>query len=478
MPTPWFARVERAVARWLGSGPGTGWVVAVSGGSDSVGLLRALHAIGPGLGLRLSVAHLDHGARGEAARADAAFVAALADSLGLPFDLGRWGPARAGHFEADARRARYAWLTETARARGASAVAVGHTRDDQAETILHRIVRGTGPRGLAGMRARRTLAPSGPGFGSVTLVRPLLKVARQEVRDSLAALGQSYRDDAGNADTARTRARIRHDLVPKLAADYNPAVADALVRLGALAGASARSVARRARAIERAATVEARPGLVLLSRPKLLQVNRFLRAEVLRRAWRRAGWPEAGMGAKHWWRLADLANRPKARASVGGGIEAETDADLLVLRRPAAGAVAVPASRVPLEIPGSAPWPGGRVVVVLDPDAPRDESIDLDRLSPPLYVRAAVPGDRFQPLGMGEHSKPLNDFFRGRGVARADRPSVPLLCDGLGIVWVVGHRIRNSVRRDERTRRVAGLRFEKSPDCQNDRPSPHDDLEE
>ena len=115
-----------------------------------MGLLRVLCQVAEPLGLTLSVAHLDHGVRGEAARADAAFVAELAESLGLPLDLGQWQPGRAGHFESDARRARYDWLAQVARARGAGVVAVGHTRDDQAETILHRILRGTGPRGLVG----------------------------------------------------------------------------------------------------------------------------------------------------------------------------------------------------------------------------------------------------------------------------------------------------------------------------------------
>ncbi len=101
------------------------------------------------------MAHLDHGVRGAAAAADARFVAELAERLGLPCFLGHWRPAREAHFEADARRARFAWLLEVARDRQASAVALGHTCDDQAETILHRIVRGTGLRGLAGMPARR-----------------------------------------------------------------------------------------------------------------------------------------------------------------------------------------------------------------------------------------------------------------------------------------------------------------------------------
>ena len=160
---PWIKRIERRITRWLAHDVSRVWVVAVSGGSDSVGLLRVLCQVAQPLGLILSVAHLDHGVRGEAARADAAFVAELAQALGLPVDVGQWQPVRAGHFESDARRARYDWLVQVARARGAGAVAVGHTRDDQAETILHRILRGTGPRGSPG-------SPSGenwflnPGF--------------------------------------------------------------------------------------------------------------------------------------------------------------------------------------------------------------------------------------------------------------------------------------------------------------------------
>src|SRR5262245_35132916 len=136
----WTDRIGRRLARWRAGGLGESWVVAVSGGGDSVGLLRLLHQLAPAHGLTLSVAHLDHGVRGEAARGDALFAAELASSLGLPIDLGRWQPHRPGHFEADARRARYDWLIEVARQRGASVVAVGHTRDDQAETILHRIL--------------------------------------------------------------------------------------------------------------------------------------------------------------------------------------------------------------------------------------------------------------------------------------------------------------------------------------------------
>jgi tRNA(Ile)-lysidine synthase len=466
----WLERVRRRVRRWCPPGAGTTWVVAVSGGSDSVGLLRALHRLAPELGLTLSVAHLDHGARGEAARDDAAFVHDLAGSLGLPLDVGQWRPARAAHFEADARRARYAWLLEIATARGASSVAVGHTRDDQAETILHRIVRGTGLRGLAGMPPRRPLATEPP----ITLVRPLLSVSRQAIRESLDALGQAYREDASNTDLARTRARIRHDLLPRLAQEYNPRVAEAIVRLGMLASSSARAMERHLIELEHDVTRLLSDDQIELRRDRLVQSPIFLRAEVLRRVWRQAGWPEGGMSAKRWRGLASLArSRAITRRAIGGGIELTTTGPLglppdgFVLQRTGADAQSprwpAPIDKLHLDVPGSVTWSTGKITAVLEAEVPSDETIDLDRIVLPLQVRAPVAADRFEPLGMGGKSTPLNDFFRGRKVAREERARTPLLCDAAGIVWVVGHRIAERVKRTEQTRQTLGLRFEPRP---------------
>jgi len=338
MPTgdAWFDRIGRRIKRWCRPRSlGNVWVVAVSGGGDSVALVRVLHQLAKGANLRLSVAHLDHGVRGEAARADAAFVFELAESLGLPCDLGRWQPVRAAHFESDARRARYAWLLELAQARRASVVAVAHTSDDQAETILHRVVRGTGLRGLAGMPRRRVLS-SDP---KVSLVRPLLDVSRSQLRDYLAALGQPFREDQSNADLARTRARIRHDLLPRLMAEYNPRVAEALVRLGALAEAMQTSLESQLDELERAAVITKAPDCVVLKQGFLGSVPLFLRTEVLRRVWRRAGWPEQGMSARRWWRLAVLVqSKSIKKVMIGAGVAASTASSFLVLRRNPSGA--------------------------------------------------------------------------------------------------------------------------------------------
>jgi len=460
----WIDRIERRLARWCEQGLGKAWVVAVSGGGDSVGLLRILHQLAGPVGMQLSVAHLDHGARGDESRADAGFVAELASSLGVPFDLGQWMPSRAKHFESDARRARYLWLTEVARLRGASVVAVGHTRDDQAETILHRIVRGTGLRGTAGIPHTRLLATD----PNVTLVRPLLAITRDRIRDYLAGLGQPYREDLSNADLTRTRARIRHDLLPKLAAEYNPKVAHALARLGSFMASFQRALEADIRELERSAVITRAPDFVVLKHGFLRSIPAFQRAEVLRRVWRRAAWPEASMSARRWWRLAALVqNNDISRVEVGARVEVSTDLCFLVLRRvPARGPSSPDAAAprpIPLAVPGltSVPWAGGTIDASIDPvpEARGGETIDLQRVSLPLLVRAPESGDRFEPLGMKTQSMALADFFRGRHIAREHRARTPLVCDQAGIIWVIGHRIAERVKMSEKSQRKLRLRW-------------------
>jgi tRNA(Ile)-lysidine synthase len=459
-------RTRRSIERWIARGVSRVWVVAVSGGGDSVGLLRVLCELAEPLSLSLSVAHLDHGVRGDAAREDARFVEELARSLGLEADLARWQPDRTGHFEADARRARYDWLTQVARARGAGAVAVGHTRDDQAETILHRILRGTGPRGLAGIPARRSLVKDSGLF----LVRPLLRVSRREIRDYLDAVGQPFREDETNATLTGTRGRIRNDLLPKLAAEYNPAVREALLRLGELSGSLARTIDREALGAARRATVTAAEHTVVLKRKVLQPASRFMRAEILRRLWRQAGWPERSMSAARWRRLAALAGKKDEieRRVIGASVGVWSDGPYVVLRRSprteASLAIhARPGCEIPLAIPGrtDVSWAGCSVEVSTERSADdcRVETVDFDRVSGRLFIRAPLAGDRFDPLGMGGKTMALADFFRGRRVAREKRVHTPLLCDQDGIVWVGGHRIAERVKATERTEHVLTLRL-------------------
>jgi tRNA(Ile)-lysidine synthase len=450
----WVATVARDLARWAGRRP---LVVAVSGGADSVALLRLAARLAPACGLRLTVAHLHHGVR-PAADADAEFVAELSASLGLPCEIGRWRPTRPTHFEADARHARYRWLAEVAASLGTpAAVATAHTRDDQAETILHRILRGTGPRGLGGMARRRPLADG------VSLIRPLLPVRRADLAAYLTALGQAWREDATNRDTARTRARIRHELLPGLADAYNPAVADALVRLGRRARAEHRWIERRAERQASRSVEGTVSGGLAADLDALRTLPPFLRAEVLRAAWRAAGWPERAMSEAAWTRLARLAAGQGGAVSLPGGVRARVETGRLLIEPLADADLESPIPPADwLPIPGSATWGGVRLTAL---DAPGDgERVDLDRLAafdrdgvPSLLVRAPQPGDRFGPLGLDGHSRRLVEFLRERRVTPAARRRVPLVCDRAGIVWVVGHRIAERVKLTEATRRILTL---------------------
>jgi tRNA(Ile)-lysidine synthase len=276
----------------------------------------------------------------------------------------------------------------------------------------------------------------------------------------LERLDQPFRDDPTNADRTRTRSRIRHELLPILADQYNPQIVDALVRLGRLTAERERDEERRtrrlARRIVQPPSVE---GVVSLDRRLFRRLSSRRRAELLRYLWRDAGWPERDMDTTRWRRLAGLGDRPDERASIGSGVEARTDETTLSLSRQSAQRLKEEEfHEIPMELPGEVHWRGGRLIGVVNADVSQDETIDLDAIVPPLTVRVPRPGDRFTPLGM-QGSMALNDFLRGRGVAKEARRMVPLVCDAQGILWVVGHRIADRVRRRAETTRTLGLRW-------------------
>ena len=375
-------------------------LLAVSGGPDSIALARAMAALcglgkqgsSPGQG-RIVVAHFNHGLRPGAADADEAFVVGFCREHGLACHVGRpetrdvERPTSGSHtddaprgsqgFEAAARRARYDFLCRTAGELGARYVATAHTADDQAETILHNIVRGTGLAGLRGIPRTRCL-----GSG-VVVVRPMLDIRRSEVLAYLAQLRQPYRTDASNLDTARSRNRIRHDLLPRLEADYNPRVVDRLVRLGQLAGEAQQIVEHQAdqltdrcatfvgpesgtvrrgsdtATVRRGSTDPAvatvrrgspdpdtvrrgspDPAVRVDCRP-LSEVPEHLVCEMLKCVWRRLAWPQMDMGYDEWRSLAKLAReRATSNGAAGatsrdlpGGIRAKRTATEMVLSR-------------------------------------------------------------------------------------------------------------------------------------------------
>jgi tRNA(Ile)-lysidine synthase len=228
-------------------------------------------------------------------------------------------------WEAAARSARYEFLRAVAERAGARFVATAHTANDQAETVLHRILRGTGIEGLAGMAKARPLTPG------VALVRPMLDLKRLEVLDYLAAIGQVFRTDATNQDTRWTRNRLRHELLPQLRERYNPQVDAAISRLAAQAGEAQRVVAGLAATLA-GRCVDAKFSRVKVDCDALEGQPTIVVREVFKFAWRQAGWPEQSMGFEEWQQLAVLATGTGSQTlNLPGGIRAKREGQLVVL---------------------------------------------------------------------------------------------------------------------------------------------------
>ena len=312
-------------------------LVAVSGGADSVALAVAIaRLVPPAARGRLVIAHADHGLRAESA-ADAEFVRALAERLGASCVCRRLDVAAAGGregLEGRARRLRYEFLAAAAHEAGARHVLVAHTADDQAETILHRLLRGTGVAGLAGMRRARRLADG------VALVRPLLHVSRASARAFLAATGQEWREDATNTDPTRSRNFLRHEILPRCTAGPYPAAAAAIARLGDQAAAAAAALASAAEHLLDARSRRLAGGVVAVQTTDLAGLDHHLLAEVCAAIWRRENWPRRDMTAAHYRAVASMMRvvGEAAALDLPGGIRARLEAGQLLLepraRRP------------------------------------------------------------------------------------------------------------------------------------------------
>ena len=306
-------------------------LVAVSGGPDSVALLTALARMHPNPVGNLLVAHYNHRVRKRASDEDQRFVANLAMDLGLEFVSETLdGPATCATTvsESEMRSCRYAFLEATAKRHGARYVATGHTLDDQVETILHNVIRGTGLTGLAGIPRTRQLNEA------VTLVRPMLDRSRREVLEYLGHIGVGYRQDDSNFDLRYTRNRIRHQLLPDLENEFNRDVREAIARLGEIADEAVDFVFGQVERLESRCVTGLGTDCVHVDCQVLSNQHRLLVRQLLASIWRRSGWPEREMGFVQWRRLASFVfGSDDASASFPNGIMGRRTGKILELRR-------------------------------------------------------------------------------------------------------------------------------------------------
>ncbi len=440
-------------------------VAAVSGGGDSVALLHLLAELtGRGLLMLAGVAHVNHRLRRPDSDEDERFCRNLASRFGVPClvesvavdDVAR---SRRVSVEQAGHQVRHAFFGRAAGELGAARVALGHTIDDQAETVLLRLIRGAGAAGLSGMRPRAGL-----------VVRPLLGVSRAELRGYLAFRGIAFREDASNADLRVPRNRVRHELLPHLRT-YSPKIVEALARQADIAQADEAWLSRRANEAG-ADLVSQNRGVIEMDAAGLAALPPALARRVVREALERVAPGRAAIGFDPIERVRRVAAGGTRQADLPGcRVERAAGIVRLVARAGRGGRVPPPGFAYRLEIPGEVPVPEANVVVraeVVEPGAagfPGRGAADGPTAvvavpaAVPLVVRSWRFGDRYRPLGLGGRSRKLQDLFVDRKVPRDDRGRVPLVLDADGrVIWVIGFGIAHDFRAGERSESMLFLK--------------------
>jgi tRNA(Ile)-lysidine synthase len=456
-------RIEGTVRRFMAEQTlwpeGGRLLVAVSGGPDSTALLLILARLAKRRAASLVAAHFDHRLRDEeAGQAEREVVEKLAAATAVPLITGAGevqGRAKQERLsiEEAARVERYEFLARAAREAGCISVATGHTASDQAETVLMHVLRGTGLSGLGGM-GPLTAWPFGVHEG-LSLIRPLLKVPREDTAAYCQASGVEPVEDQTNASTVFLRNRVRHELMPSLRT-YNPQIEASLVRLAD----SARSDVGYLEGVAKGA-IETHDGVVQVSRDLMACWPASLRRNGLRLALESAAGDGQGFEELHVAALERLVleGRTGDRLDLPRGVRAElarTALELLPVGTPTREAL--PTEPVRLAIPGemsfgplmvsaktSVPQGFTRGMASVELDCAMKAEVDAETLGSELEVRRWRPGDRFQPLGMTGTTK-LQDFFVDAHVRRGERNAVPIFETERGIVWVGGLRIAEWAR--------------------------------
>jgi tRNA(Ile)-lysidine synthase len=444
---PLTATVERTLRRHPMLTGGETVLVGVSGGADSVALLTTLLTLAPAWRLSLRVLHVDHGLRHDSA-ADAEFVRRLGETLGVPVDVTAVRVGR-GSVEAAARAARHAALEAAADRVGATRIALGHTADDQAETVLMRLVEGTGVRGLAGIPPVRG-----------RIIRPLIEARHGDAVAALEATGLPWVEDPANDDPKFFRNRVRHDLLPLLGSAYDP---DIVTHLAAVARAARRSVdaleETAARELERLA--EPSGAALTLSRAALAALPPAVAAEVLRRAAASFGSraPLRAWGHRGLRRV--LAAKAPRRPFRLGGVLVEVSGDRVRVGAEATPALAARTLEAPARVELAEIGRALEATIVpaagyVLPREPGRAAFDADRLPSRLLVRARRRGDRLAAFGGGERR--LKSLLIDAKVPRWERGRIPVVEAAGDIIWVAGLRRAATAPVTPTTRRVLELR--------------------
>ncbi len=434
-----LARVKDTIKRHGMLSGGETVVVSVSGGVDSAVLVHLLARLGEEYSLRLVVAHLNHNLRAEESARDLVFVRSLARRLGLKFagkTLRAGELKKAGRSVQEAARARrYAFLEETARRHMATKIALGHTEDDQAETVLMRLLKGSSLTGLTGIPPVRG-----------RFIRPLIEVSRADIEEYAKKEGVAHVVDSSNLKDEYLRNDIRLNLIPYLRKNYNPNITATLARTAAVLRADDGYLEEAALRAAREAVLEERGGAVVLDRGTVAALHEAMSSRVLLYAAELLG-KRADISSTHIKSFIDVVKgrKPNVRCDLPG---------LKLTREYGRVIVSVPEEKKPVYFKAALKVPGVTAVraagfvlrATLLKKAPaslangeKTAYFDFDCIEGPVIVRQFAPGDRMTPLGM-RGTKKLKDIFIEKKVPRPMRAMVPVLSTGAGILWAAGVR--------------------------------------
>ncbi|MCF0150864.1 MAG: tRNA lysidine(34) synthetase TilS [Firmicutes bacterium] len=442
-------RVKKTIQEQALLCPGDAVLLALSGGPDSLCLLHILRELSGPLHLSLRALHVNHLLRGEAADEDEAWVRAHCAQLQIPLEVVRADvrslARQQGCSEEEmGRQVRYEALKRSAAEDGAK-IALAHNRSDQAETVLLRLLRGTGVHGLGAMEYRR----------SDGVIRPLLDTPREEIEEYCQRKGLAPRTDATNSSPAYTRNRLRLQLLPLLEKDYNPSVQEALIRLAASARCDEAYLQQQAEdalsAICPDAAARARAGTVILCARQLAALHPAIRGRVIATCFRCLGLQEE-LSFVHRNAIEVMLESGAGgkQLQLPDGYTAELYAGQLKLQAPH-----LPADRQTPLLPQltATPFAAGEAPSfrTLGPDARLVDSEKLAALPGTLQVRFRRPGDRIVPLGM-TGSKKLKDYLIDRRVPREERDRIPLLCKEDQVLWVLGYDMSQLICVDNHTK--------------------------
>ncbi|OGW79163.1 MAG: tRNA lysidine(34) synthetase TilS [Omnitrophica bacterium RIFCSPLOWO2_12_FULL_44_17] len=430
-------------------------LIAVSGGCDSVVLLHLLVEMKKSWKFRLAVAHINHQLRGEASRRDELFVRKLAKQFGLPFfsekvDVKRKMKAEKVSLEEAARLLRYDFFEKIVKSKKVRKIAVAHNLDDQAETVLMRILNGTGLQGLQAIRPKRKL-------GEAYIVRPLIEMSREKIREFAKENSIRFREDASNRDVRFVRNRIRLKLLPQLEKEFNPQVKRALARLPHLLDVDLSFLDETSDLFYRQISKRQRENKITFAKQSFLRLRPAIQYRLIQRAMRELA--KADLDFEHWSAFQE-------RLVLERGFRLQLPKDLFAVATPETVSVVYSKEKKPpfsyslaldeeIDIPDTAQTVtckllanenchyfkmlnryDQRVKTVKKSDVSY-ELFDFQKLSFPLIIRNRKPGDYFQPLGQPKPMK-LKGFLINKHIPKEDRDSLPLVVSVGQIVWVAG----------------------------------------